>query len=440
MAGGTFILFAGDESWRIVSRGASDELRVEREAGAGEIALAAAAKLRARGYQGEGVLLALPAPWCLSAVISTADLPRQDRAAMAFRLEEKLPLAAEHFTADFVVFGENALGICVGNEKVRPLVEALERAGVVVASVSPAAMLAAQQMVGDTARVAEQLLVWGEAGQVNVISVKDGRPIAWGLTQAEAGPLNMAVELALMELGDNAAVVGFELPHSASAALEESGHTVSMRRDRMDDCVARLAGEILSGAVSPWFELRRGAMAVEDPLRAVRRPVNAVLVAAAVLCFVLAMVFWVRSIRYDHLAASYERSLAEEFQKEFPGIALPMNPQATLLSEKKRLVQAGSSALPAQAQESALRVMRDVLGHIPAGANLAMDHLTFNDTSLELMGKSRANEDVDALVTAARSAGMEVPPPQMRKDAAGHWSFTVRGSKPARAPRPEGRQ
>jgi hypothetical protein len=287
----------------------------------------------------------------------------------------------------------------------------------------------------------EQLLIWGEAGQVNVISVKDAQPIAWALAQSEAESLNMAVELALMEIGDDPAVIACELPESAAAAaaLEEMGDTVSLRRETMSDSVARMAGEVLSGAVSPWFELRRGAMAVEDSLRAVRRPMNAALAAAAILCFVLALAFLVRSIRYDHLAASYEKSLAEEFQKEFPGMDVPMNPQATLLSEKKRLVQAGSSALPPQAQESALRVMRDVLGHIPPGANLAMDHLTFNDSSLELNGKSRANEDVDALVTAARAAGMDVPTPLTRKDAAGQWIFTVRGSKPLKSPLVEGR-
>ena len=115
-------------------------------------------------------------------------------------------------------------------------------------------------------------------------------------------------------------------------------------------------------------------------------------------------------------------------------MTVPINPQATLLSEKRKLTMAGSSALPEQAQESALRVLRDVLAKIPAGSNLSMDHMTFNDTSLELIGKSRANEDVDALVAAARAAGMEVPQPQTRKDAAGHWSFLVHGSKPGKTP------
>src|SRR4051794_20160040 len=121
----SFVIFLGDAHWRIVSPGATDDLRVGRETPPAETASAVAATLRTRGYQGQGTLVAIPSTWCLSASISTADLPRQDRSAMSFRLEEKLPLAAEHFTADFVpgASGEAlALGVGVPDEKVRPII------------------------------------------------------------------------------------------------------------------------------------------------------------------------------------------------------------------------------------------------------------------------------------------------------------------------------
>ncbi len=436
MAGGIYVLFAGDDVWRVASRGAVDEVRLDREAGAKQIAAAMAGKLRERGYQGEGLLLALPGSWCLSAEISTADLPRQDRAAMAFRLEEKLPMAAEHFTADFAIDGERALGVCVPNDKVGPLVEALEAAGVVVASVSPAVMLAAQEMVrvdganNDSVR----WLIWGEEAEVNLISLEQNQPMAWALTRDDPRELAMQLDLSLMHTGQALEIVACEVSEDAIEAMRQAGHQVSESRQRLDGAVTRIAGDVLSGAISPWFELRRGEMAVEDSLRAVRRPLNAAMLAAVVICFVLASAFLYRSVRYDHLANSYEKSLAEEFQKEFPGMTVPINPQATLLSEKRKLTMAGSSALPAQAQESALRVLRDVLTKIPPGSNLSIDHMTFNDTSLELSGKSRANEDVDALVAAARAAAMDVPQPQTRKDVAGHWTFLVRGSKPGKTP------
>lgn len=436
MAGGVYVLFAGDEVWRVASRGAVDEVRFDREASAKQIAAGVAGKLRERGYQGEGLLLALPGSWCLSAEISTADLPRQDRAAMAFRLEEKLPLAAENFTADFVIDGERALGVCVPNDKVGPLVDALEAAGVVVASVSPAVMLAAQELVRSTpaSDPSDRLFLCGEASEVNIIALKEDRPKTWALTGSNPAILTMQADLALNEIADDAEFLACDLPDGVVDALRSAGYEISPGRASLDATVSRLAGNMLSGGIAPWFELRRGAMAVEDSLRGVRLSINVALMVAIMFCVVLAGAFVFRSVRYDHLANSYEKSLADEFQKEFPGMTVPINPQATLLSEKRKLTMAGSSALPAQAQESALRVLRDVLTKIPAGSNLSIDHMTFNDTSLELSGKSRANEDVDALVAAARAAGMDVPQPQTRKDLEGHWTFLVRGSKPGKAP------
>src|SRR5437773_1319612 len=143
---GPYVIFAGERAWKIASGGAVDEVRIDPEATANDIAAAVAAKLRERAYQGEGVMLALPSAWCLSAGISLEGLSAADRAAMAFRLEEKLPLAAENFTPDFIEQGERALGVCVPNDRVSPLVEALERLGIVVQSVSPAAILALQQL------------------------------------------------------------------------------------------------------------------------------------------------------------------------------------------------------------------------------------------------------------------------------------------------------
>ena len=442
MPGGPYILFADDEFWRITSPGATDEMRFDREVGAKQIASALAAKLRARGYQGEGTLLALPAAWCLSAVISIADLPRQDRAAMAFRLEEKLPLAAENFTADFALFADSALAVCVPNDKARSLVESLEEAGVVIQSVTPAVMLAGQEMTRGNRIKGNMpaLFVWGEGEQANVICLENNAPTAWALVQEDPSSLAMQIDLAQMELAAPVGISSCELSAATVSALQDQGHEISTRADTLEGSVGRIAPEILSGAISPWFELRRGVMAVEDSLRAVRRPINAALAAAAILCVVLAGAFIYRAVRYDRLAQAYESTLAEAFKQEFPGIAVPVNPQATLLSERKRRMLAGSSALPPEAQESALRIMHDVLAKLPADSTLSIDKMTFNDTSLQFEGKARVYEDIDALVAAARSAGMDVPTPQMRKNAGGRWNFLLRGSKSIKAPLATGAQ
>jgi type II secretory pathway component PulL len=406
---GPFVIFAGERAWKIASGGAVDEVRIDPEATTNDVAAAVAAKLRERGYQGEGVVLALPSAWCLSAGISLEGLSAADRAAMAFRLEEKLPLAAENFTADFIEQGDRALGVCVANDRASPLVEALEKSGVVVQSVSPAGILALQQLGNGAAG----LLVWAEGDRTNVFATEGGLGLAWALASNDA-ELKVAVNLLALEMdGDGGAVV-------------------DIARERNLDlytAAARTAGAVLTGGARPWVELRRGAMAVEDPLRVVRRRINAALAAAVALCLVLTGVFFYRAHRDDRVAQDYETALAERFKQEFPGWAAPVNVRATVEAELRKLNLAGSSALPPEAQESALRVLHDVLSKIPAESKISFDRLAFNDTSVELEGRSMKYEDVDGVIAAAKAAGMEVPPPQMRKLADNSWGFAVHGSK-----------
>jgi type II secretory pathway component PulL len=410
---GPYVIFAAERAWKIASGEAVDELRIDPEAAGNHVAAEIAAKLRQRGYQGEGVMLALPSAWCLSAGISLEGLAASDRAAMAFRLEEKLPLAAENFTADFIEQGDRAQGVCVPNDRVSPLVEALEKSGVVVQSVSPAAILALQQLGNG----ATGLLVWAEGDRTNVFATDGGSGLAWALASNDA-ELKVAVNLLALEIdGGDASVV--------DVARE--------RKLELYTAAARTAGAVLAGGVRPWVELRRGAMAVEDPLRVVRRPINAALAAAVALCLVLAGIFFHRAHRYDRLAQDYETTLAQRFGQEFPGWMVPVNVRTTVEAELRKLNLAGSSALPPEAQESALRVLHDVLSKISAESKISFDRLAFNDTSVELDGRSMKYEDVDGVIAAAKAAGMEVPPPQMRKLADNSWGFAVRGSKPVRA-------
>src|SRR5688572_27703816 len=128
MAARTFILFAShDGPWRVAADATVTEVPAEPGAPVERLAELAADVTRRAGYRGEPVLLAIPSAWCFAASISTTDLPsRRDRGARLFRLEERLPLAAEEFVADFIDSGPRSLGVCARLDQLRPVVEALE--------------------------------------------------------------------------------------------------------------------------------------------------------------------------------------------------------------------------------------------------------------------------------------------------------------------------
>src|SRR4051812_29685465 len=150
-----FILFAAPSHWQLrATHGASSkpiDIPISSGASVEQTADEVAAALKSAGYRGEPVVLALPSAWCLCASVATAGLPRKEhRRAMLYRLGGKLPLAAEDVVADFLPAGpssEQSLGVCVQKQMVAPLVEAIERNGLSLAAIAPAALFAVQQLL-----------------------------------------------------------------------------------------------------------------------------------------------------------------------------------------------------------------------------------------------------------------------------------------------------
>src|SRR4051794_32333241 len=98
-----FIIVPGQRAWHVLGTAPAHaaEVPIGAEELAAQIVPRVVQSLRTSGWRDESVLLALPSNWCLAAQIDAAGLPRGDRSAMLFRLEEKLPLAAEQVVADF---------------------------------------------------------------------------------------------------------------------------------------------------------------------------------------------------------------------------------------------------------------------------------------------------------------------------------------------------
>src|SRR5689334_9560822 len=99
MADTKFILFPGRSAWRIARCGADgfvwSSAVVEENTAPETVAASVAVALREQGHAGGPVVLALASDDCLSVRVATTGLPRGDRRAMIYRLEEQLPVAAE---------------------------------------------------------------------------------------------------------------------------------------------------------------------------------------------------------------------------------------------------------------------------------------------------------------------------------------------------------
>ena len=357
-------------------------------------------ELAAAGHQGELILLGVPSAWCLAASVSTDGIAPHDRQALVFRFEEMIPLAAEDVVADFVHAEAFALGVCVRIDRLAPLVDALEAAGVHVQSISPTALLSADG--------ADGIVLVRESEQTSVLLVTRGMLTSWALV--ESAEAERAIAIASMR---------FDAPPAVRTI------------DQLDE---HAADRILAGTKPPLIELRRGALAARDRMRAYRRPLNAALAAAAVLLLVIAGTLLLKAHRYTTQEREDQAELASAFEKSFPGWALPPNVTAVIQSEHRKIGGRSNGALPAEVNESALRTMHRVLDKLPTDIPIHLEHMMFTDNSFELAGRLKSYEDADKLAGAARSAGLSVVPPQTRRESDGTWSFTLHAERPPATP------
>ena len=405
MASKTYILCAGhDAPWRVAVDARVADVAAEPGEPIDRVAPLAAEWLRRAGYHGEPVLLTIPSAWCVCASIPLDGLPRRsDPSARLFRLEEKLPLAAEDVVADFIDAGNHALGVAARVEQLRPVVDGLESNGIAVESIVPAALLAAQVHAprGDSSIVRID-----EDGVTNLITFRAGTPVAWSV--APAPEAEMHVEIA-RHLSGATQVVEPDEPLASAAA--------------------RAGRDALRGRLKPWIDLRRDALASPDRLRASRRALNAAMAAAAVMLIALGAALLVRANRYEATTHDDERQLVDRFRAEFPGWPVPPSVGAVIDSEHRKLASQQLGAARQASAESALRTLVRVLGALPPGGRVALERMTFDDRGFVLDGRVAAPAELDAISASIRAADLRVAAPQAQRDegGGGTWRFTLRG-------------
>ena len=397
----------------------------------------ARAALDALGYAGQPVLLAVPSRWCLAAMISTADLPRKDRRrAMLYRLEEKLPLAAEEVVADFITTYDErptpevfhlAFGVCCAVETLRPVIDALEADGIPVRHACPAALLAGRRTSelndGDFAAV------WQSPNGVDLLMQHDALLRRWVSLPPDAGAILMHLRLFKAELGKGIFLYLKGLEPGLAARLQAAEFELagSPEEDRAEfdptpieegsatESALVEAAAILNGRPA-WVDFRRDALAAPDAYDRLRPPLTAALLAAGLALATLCGVTLWRARANDHFADRYEAAEQQVFAEIFPKV--PMPPAAAvrrrLEIERRRVAgspQVGDTA-GAAAGASALVLLNDALSRLPAAVRYRLVELRVSPGELFLDGQARTHGDAGALADALRGMKYyEIAPP-----------------------------
>ena len=461
------VLLIEPGAWRIGLRGAPEQAAQWLEVPRGEsqtpaaLAAAAAKALEPLRYDGHPLVLAIPSAWCLATSVSTADLPRPRKTrhqTLLYRIEERLPLAAEDFVASYTPISAakgsptgathltptstdalsvgstspndaETLGIAVSLERLAPLVEALEAAGIAIGTICPSTFLALQAYTSHLP--AEVRVFWFLPDHLEALVLQGGVPRQWMLLESDASTLRRHLDLASSAgppcvfvdspVGlDPVAIVG---PGKQASAISSGGAA---------GWAAKAAQAILAGRMTPWIDLRRDALATRDRYRMYRRPLNAVLAAglALAVCLILGLAW--QTHRYHQATTDLEARQAAIYGRLYPGTAVPLGIRARLQSETQRLRALNGQSGDLPGQESALVTLYEVLRRLPTDLRFRLLEVRFGVGEFALEGQTKSHGDADVLASALRRQnGFVMEPTRTEQLATGQVSFTLVGKSVA---------
>ena len=388
--------------------------------------------LRAVGVAGNGerVVLALGTAACLCAPVAAADLPaRQRRQAMLYRLEEKLPVAAEEVVADFVFTGNTALGVAVERRTLQPLVEAVEATGVRVQSVRPASLLALQQWIGTSPLCESQMVLWpGGAGRLELFVVAGDAPVGWYTLADDPDDVALYVRMAVrLASQPSSRVVVCGARPEVVRRLEEAGATV-IQSDSVSpmELATAAAPGVLGGKHRPWVDLAGGGSS-GGAVRAIGGAWAAAAVVAFLACLTVAMLW--RAARYERLAARHEAEQQDIFRATFPGQAMPTDVRSRLESEARHGGNA-TAGVAGAASAQGLVVLRDLMTHLPSEVRFRVFEVRLENDAFTLEGEACSHGDAEAVAAGLRRRpGFAIAAPRTEQQAGRVFvGFTLTGN------------
>lgn len=444
---GRCTVFVADAAWRVACAGeAGVAVRVVDAAADAELSVkarAAANLIDALGGAGP-VVVALPSAWCLTAAIATDGLGRgARRQAMAYLLEEHLPLSAEDAVADFAEHRDQAMGVCAELGRLGPLIEALENESIQVAHLCPAALLAAadyaqQQPEADGVFVSPSP---DESAAADLIQLERGAPRRWWwLTDADA------LRQQLDALRDEADGAPLKLATNARADRLPDAPACEWLASEpadADAAAASHAARLLAGDVAAWIDLRRDALAAPGRYQAYQRPAARFAAAVALLLVcVIGVTFW-RTAQYRQQADAFTAAQTDVYKQAFPDARRvpPVGVHNRMVSELRKLEGVGGQAANRATDRDAeplhptpaLTHLHAVLSALPSNQPESMRYqiqsLSIQPGKVRVDGRAISSVVPEQLANALRQTGrydVDPPSPRLLGDASWGYDFEAR--------------
>ncbi len=382
------------------------------------------------GYAGQATMLAIPSAWCMSAfvVLASRRLAR-NRQAVAYALEERLPLSAEDMVYDVLTHDTYALGVAVEAAAMVPVVGALEQAGIQVATVVPTAMVLLPRLL-QLRRLPHSGVVLLAAGDGCDFLVLSGRRLQqWRWLPLESDALVRETAAFVLAQCDEEAVpvTAINVPDGLAAALGELGDDIELTCEAcaLDEMLVATAADVLTRGTRPWIELRRGQLGQYDPYRLMRGALRAMLATLLLTIVCLTAVGWIRGDMYKELTGCCDSQKIDIFRQLFPEARVPTGIRSRLESEHRTLLGMSAGEMDAPALRAVTGSLVDMLHALPPELRFRLMEVRCEASTAYLEGEVRRHGDVDEIAASLRAQGFTVEPPRTEQLAGEGVGFTL---------------
>jgi type II secretion system protein L len=335
--------------------------------------------------------LVIPSSWCYVHRIRVPQR-RPSRTALAYALEEHLPLDVEQLTCDFVrtVSGDH-LGVAIETARLRPLLDALDGRSVHVDRITIDVLNGAPQSTPGG-------LIWCDEQHVTVFTQANGRPEGLRVIRLAADLEDDEWRGRIVQHlnGDQsppaATAVAGCLPAQRLEALAES----------LDLPVAQSPIESTRASRAfADFDLARDELATSThPFQIARTGRNA---AAAVLIalLMLAVGMGAHRIRLQERMRTVAAWEQNAYTRLFPGHAVPTGVGLRLASERRRLEGLTlASAAGAVERVDAVETLLALVAALPADLRVNLQEIRIERADITVRGRTRDHRDAERLAAA----------------------------------------
>lgn len=414
---GTLII-EGEQGWHIH---VGDKSHTLPKASQNDEIVAAVQDLRARASGvGSDCIIAPASTSCFFSQLHVPpEVDTRDRPTLTYELENHLPIDAESMAADFSVLpaagnqnqavaGHAIAAIAVEASAWKPLVETLESRGIQVTNIIPSATLAITSLHAKHGLAGTNRIMLCHGKHVDLIILADDRICSWKYTKLEEPSL---ARHKVLEVSESARTLVVNGTDTQATMIRDNLGQIEIEPESLTTHQIEGANINSSKPGSIHFNLRRGALASEDPLRPINRQLMWTACSLAIFLLAIILGSWWRTVRIERKITENLRAQSSAFQESFPDTRIPASLLRRVRSEHTRIMGSRNANKQIEVPNSATEVMRLLLLTLPTEIRLKVSSIDIRDGELDLTFQVQHFVEAGTVAEALSQGGFDVSQP-----------------------------